>query len=506
MAEPESNLNQDFTALNVSSSHPLLFSEHSTPQSRDGVTFVKAKRWLASWLVPAGLYCCHATLAPFSARVNEFAHILVPQRAFGETQMLEDIENGLGMKRGSLCLHSRLFLMPLYFSVHRALDWYQILFIPTAQTMRLVIQYLGDFMVELTKNGEYRPWNKLRDGLLRGLEGLQAGEVFTYRLLTSPHNPKSSPIVVHDGERVRVFVRPHSNLPYFRSHVSPFAVLVNALRTLEDWENPRKFTPIWRHRLRPDIGAVEELMLRALLGVPARDEIVPGSSPKSASVPPLPAVIDPSIHKLAELFGTFVDLFHNLMFAGRTRASSRASRSLLTRSRRLGSPDSSRRSNPGVIPEPQNRPSPPSRNQATKTTGMLQFVPKIGGSGTTSRSRAVALSKETISRVMCFITNSSRPSSPSEAEKIRDGYRTTGMRSRLVMLIYDIFDLANSLAPTHFPSRSNLAKGSPIPDGTKPSYRVMYDTSKAHRLLGLKYRSREEFLQDTFADYMARGW
>ncbi|KAF5353764.1 hypothetical protein D9757_012943 [Collybiopsis confluens] len=67
-------------------------------------------------------------------------------------------------------------------------------------------------------------------------------------------------------------------------------------------------------------------------------------------------------------------------------------------------------------------------------------------------------------------------------------------------------DLANSLAPTHFPSHSNLAKGSPIPDGTRPSYRVMYDTSKAHRLLGLKYRSREECLQDTFADYMARGW
>ncbi|KAF5390732.1 hypothetical protein D9757_004563 [Collybiopsis confluens] len=269
--------------------------------------------------------------------------------------------------------------------------------------------------VELTKNGEYRPWNKLRDGLLRGLEGLQAGEVFTYRLLTSPHNPKSSPIVFHDGE-------PYSNLHYFRSHVSPFAVPVNALRTLEGWENPRTFTPIWRLRLRPDIGAVEGLMLRALLGVPARDEPVPGSPPESASVPPLPAVIDPSIRELAELFGTFLDLFHNLMFVGRTRASSRASRSLLTRSRRLNSPDSSRRSNPGVIPEPQNSPS---RNQATKTTGMLQFVPKIGGSGTSSRSRAVALSKETISRIMCFITNSSRPSSPSEAEKIRDGYRSS---------------------------------------------------------------------------------
>ncbi|KAF5373209.1 hypothetical protein D9757_010541 [Collybiopsis confluens] len=134
-----------------------VFSEHSTPQSQDGLTFVKAKRWLASWLVPAGLYCCHATLAPFSARVNEFAHILVPQRAFGDTQTLEEIENGLGMKRGSLCIHSRLFLMPVILVSTAALDWHQILFIPTAQTLRLVRQYLGDFMVELTKNGEYRP-------------------------------------------------------------------------------------------------------------------------------------------------------------------------------------------------------------------------------------------------------------------------------------------------------------------------------------------------------------
>ncbi|KAF5372428.1 hypothetical protein D9757_009912 [Collybiopsis confluens] len=69
-----------------------------------------------------------------------------------------------------------------------------------------------------------------------------------------------------------------------------------------------------------------------------------------------------------------------------------------------------------------------------------------------------------------------------------------------------MFDLANSLAPTRLLSYYNLAKGSPIPDGTRPSYRAMYGTSKAHRLLGPKYRGKEECLQDTFADYMARGW
>ncbi|KIK51291.1 hypothetical protein GYMLUDRAFT_50664 [Collybiopsis luxurians FD-317 M1] len=67
-------------------------------------------------------------------------------------------------------------------------------------------------------------------------------------------------------------------------------------------------------------------------------------------------------------------------------------------------------------------------------------------------------------------------------------------------------DLANILAPTHFPSHSNLAKGNPIVDRSKVAYRILYDTSKAHRLLGIKYRSKEECLKDTLADYEARGW
>jgi hypothetical protein len=35
---------------------------------------------------------------------------------------------------------------------------------------------------------------------------------------------------------------------------------------------------------------------------------------------------------------------------------------------------------------------------------------------------------------------------------------------------------------------------------------MIYDTAKANRILGLKYRTIEETTRDTLADYEARGW
>ncbi|KAJ3793461.1 hypothetical protein GGU11DRAFT_691767, partial [Lentinula aff. detonsa] len=68
-------------------------------------------------------------------------------------------------------------------------------------------------------------------------------------------------------------------------------------------------------------------------------------------------------------------------------------------------------------------------------------------------------------------------------------------------------DVANSIAPDHLPSHSNLPKGVPI-SSSDPEivYQIQYDTSKADRLLGIKYRTKEELIKDTFADYEARGW
>ncbi|KIK51277.1 hypothetical protein GYMLUDRAFT_50648 [Collybiopsis luxurians FD-317 M1] len=67
-------------------------------------------------------------------------------------------------------------------------------------------------------------------------------------------------------------------------------------------------------------------------------------------------------------------------------------------------------------------------------------------------------------------------------------------------------DIANSLAPIHLPSHSNLPKGTPLLDGAKSVYQIIYDNSKANRLLGIKCRTKEECLKDIFADYEVRGW
>lgn len=35
---------------------------------------------------------------------------------------------------------------------------------------------------------------------------------------------------------------------------------------------------------------------------------------------------------------------------------------------------------------------------------------------------------------------------------------------------------------------------------------IQYDTAKEARILGLKYRSKEETARDALADFEARGW
>ncbi|TFK50043.1 D-lactaldehyde dehydrogenase [Heliocybe sulcata] len=63
----------------------------------------------------------------------------------------------------------------------------------------------------------------------------------------------------------------------------------------------------------------------------------------------------------------------------------------------------------------------------------------------------------------------------------------------------DLLDLANSLDPKPY---HTLAMGTP---GT-PIRFVTIDASKADRILALKYKTAEELVRDTFADYTARGW
>ncbi|KAF5377007.1 hypothetical protein D9615_007320 [Tricholomella constricta] len=66
-----------------------------------------------------------------------------------------------------------------------------------------------------------------------------------------------------------------------------------------------------------------------------------------------------------------------------------------------------------------------------------------------------------------------------------------------------LLDVANALSPSPIPSHPSLPVGYPGVPWKAP---VEYDTSKGARILGLKYRTKEELTRDTLADFEKRGW
>lgn len=64
--------------------------------------------------------------------------------------------------------------------------------------------------------------------------------------------------------------------------------------------------------------------------------------------------------------------------------------------------------------------------------------------------------------------------------------------------------MANSLTPPPIPGKT-LAVGV-LGDGKKPPFKLNYDTSKAKRIFGLKYKSMEEVTRDMLLDFGRRGW
>ncbi|KAK2467480.1 hypothetical protein APHAL10511_000335 [Amanita phalloides] len=73
----------------------------------------------------------------------------------------------------------------------------------------------------------------------------------------------------------------------------------------------------------------------------------------------------------------------------------------------------------------------------------------------------------------------------------------------------DWVDVANSLSPSPIPSHApGTVRALPIgnPGAGSAAKNPPLDTSKEKRILGLKYRSVEECVRDTLADYERRGW
>jgi len=71
-----------------------------------------------------------------------------------------------------------------------------------------------------------------------------------------------------------------------------------------------------------------------------------------------------------------------------------------------------------------------------------------------------------------------------------------------------VVDAANAISPPPKLTTGRLPKGNPGAGTGHPStvHLQHYDTTKAARILGVKYRTIAEMTKDTLADYEARGW
>ncbi|KAJ8085812.1 hypothetical protein PM082_004630 [Marasmius tenuissimus] len=198
-----------------------------------GGAFKGSRHRLIVWLFVMARLCCPITnKIPHAKSVVQFAHLLIPQSEIQNLDMLNLYEFIMGMERGTLCIHSRLFIMPVGVGVHVLLDDYLLLFLPTVTLLQRMTTYLYDLaakrmtnmsrqMKELTLeekgNAEQSPWIKLRS---TNGSPFTAGTINEFYLVQHPDLESSSRYA-----KLR-----------FESHVSPFAAALNAIVTLGKWQ------------------------------------------------------------------------------------------------------------------------------------------------------------------------------------------------------------------------------------------------------------------------------
>ncbi|KAJ3912257.1 hypothetical protein F5877DRAFT_84996 [Lentinula edodes] len=203
-----------------------------TPSKRQGRGAQSAKAWLLGWLIVAKMFRCHVTHhQPYCRLLIQLAHILVPNAEASNDSLLLLYEFMLGMAPRTLCIHSRLFLMPLLVNIHAALDDHLLLIIPSLALLDNIHVYLEKVHEARRKRntekkvGANNLWNELRKGNVDGLSHFKDGNLYSYHVVLCANNAPA----------LNTFFSPYQTSGFY-SHISPFAALLNAFRTLYVWK------------------------------------------------------------------------------------------------------------------------------------------------------------------------------------------------------------------------------------------------------------------------------
>ncbi|KAH7869152.1 hypothetical protein F5879DRAFT_986444 [Lentinula edodes] len=203
-----------------------------TPSKRQGRGAQSAKAWLLGWLIVAKMFRCHVTHhQPYCRPLIQLAHILVPNAEASNDSLLLLYEFMLGMAPRTLCIHSRLFLMPLLVNIHAALDDHLLLIIPSLALLDNIQVYLEKVHEARRKRntekkvGANNLWNELRKGNVDGLSHFKDGNLYSYHVVLCANNAPA----------LNTFFPPYQTSGFY-SHISPFAALLNAFRTLYVWK------------------------------------------------------------------------------------------------------------------------------------------------------------------------------------------------------------------------------------------------------------------------------
>ncbi|KAJ4469517.1 hypothetical protein C8J55DRAFT_492198 [Lentinula edodes] len=195
-----------------------------TPSKRQGRGAQSAKAWLLGWLIVAKMFQCHVThYQPYCRLLIQLAHILVPIAEASNDSLLLLYEFMLGMAPRTLCIHSRLFLMPA-----------------STSTWRKCMKQNANRILK-KKVGANNLWNELRKGNVDGLSHFKDGNLYSYHVVLCANNAPA----------LNSFFSPYQTSGFYL-HISPFAALLNTFWTLYVWKE--RHSNQWQSPWKPRRG------------------------------------------------------------------------------------------------------------------------------------------------------------------------------------------------------------------------------------------------------------